>query len=154
DADSQSVRDHDRAHRRAARPHRRLHRATCRSVAQLNSRMQAQRGAKPPIGVIYNTSMNRPDAALALATLNAFEGKREARIGSVCVVGSGLNAAIYCDIVNRFYVTGSPPNANSALPVGLAAESPLPADPPMVLAAVERKNERGQPQYARSIRKL
>ena len=83
-------------------------------------------------GVIYNTSMSRPDAALALAALYGFEGKRESRIGAVCVTGAGLNTAIFCDIVARFYQLGPPRNANQSLPVGLAAVDPLPPDSPMV----------------------
>jgi purine nucleosidase len=109
---------------------------------------------KQPLGVIYNTSMNRPDTALALAALNVLEGKRESRIGSVCVVGAGLNTAIFCDIVTQVYQFGAPRNGNSALPVGLAAVEPLPPDPPMVKLAVERKNDQGEPQYKRTIRKL
>jgi hypothetical protein len=111
-------------------------------------------GGKPPIGVIYNTSMNRPDAALALAELYGFEGKRESRMGSVCVVGAGLKAAIFCDMVCRFYQLVPLRNANQTLPVGLAAVDPLPADPPMVKPAVERKDEKGDSRYAHSINKL
>src|SRR4051812_46667853 len=105
--------------------------------------------AKPPLGVIYNTSMNRPDAALALALLYAFEGKRESRIGSVCVTGAGLNTAIYCDIVAKFYQLGPPRNANQILPVGLAAVDPLPPDPPMVRPAVEH-----DPPYPHTVKRL
>jgi hypothetical protein len=105
-------------------------------------------GGKQPIGVIYNTSMSRPDAALALAELYAFEGKRESRMGSVCVVGAGLNTAIFCDLVARFYQAGPPRNANQVLPVGLAAVDPLPPDSVMVKTAVERT------EYARTVRKL
>src|SRR5690348_7292158 len=90
--------------------------------------------AKPPLGIIYNTSMDRPDAALALAVLYAFEGKRDSRMGSVCVVGSGLQTAIYCDILAKFYQLGPQRNANQVLPVGLAAVDPLPPDSPMVTA--------------------
>ena len=104
-------------------------------------------GGPQPLGVVYNTSMSRPDAALALAELYGFQGKREARIGSVCVTGSGLNAAVFCDIVMRFYTLGPPRNANQVLPVGLAAVEPLPPDPPMVRAAVAGS-------YARSVKKL
>src|SRR5207249_906376 len=92
---------------------------------------------------------NRPDAALALALLYGFEGKRESRMGSVCVVGAGLNTAIYCDIVARFYQLGPLRNANQILPVGLAAVEPLPPDPPMVRPAVEH-----QPEYVHSIKRL
>jgi len=111
-------------------------------------------GGKPPLGVIYNTSMSRADSALALAELYGFEGKRESRMGAVCVVGAGLGAAIYCDMVGRFYQLGAMRNSNSVLPVGLAAVDPLPADPAMVGPAVSRKNEKGEPQYVHSIRKV
>jgi purine nucleosidase len=111
-------------------------------------------GGKQPIGVVYNTSMNRPDAALALAELYGFEGKREARMGSVCVVGAGLNTAIFCDMVGRFYQLGAARNGNQLLPVGLAAMEPLPPDPKMVKPAVERKDEKGEARYPHSVNKL
>src|SRR3954447_22800916 len=104
-------------------------------------------GGPQPLGVVYNTSMSRPDAALALAELYGFQGKREARIGSVCVTGAGLNAAVFCDIVTRFYLPGPPRNANQLLPVGLAAVDPLPPDPPMVRGVVSGK-------YERTVKKL
>lgn len=112
------------------------------------------RGGKQPIGVIYNTSMSRPDAALALAALYGFEGKRESRMASVCVVGAGLKTAIFCDMVFRFYSPGPARNGNQSLPVGLAAVDPLPPDSRMVLPAVDRKNEKGEPQYPHSVKKL
>src|SRR3954453_23388602 len=99
-------------------------------------------GGPQPIGVVYNTSMSRPDAALALAELYGFQGRREARIGSVCVTGAGFNAAVFCDIVSRFYTLGPPRNGNQLLPVGLAAIDSLPPDPPMVRAAVAGAYER------------
>ena len=111
-------------------------------------------GGKQPIGVIYNTSMTRPDAALALAELYGFEARRESRIGSVCVVGAGLQAAIFCDMVGRIYTPGPVRNGNQSLAVGLAAVDPLPPDPAMVKPAVERKTDQGEPQYVHSIRKL
>jgi hypothetical protein len=111
-------------------------------------------GGKQPLGVIYNTSMNRPDAALALAELYGFEGKRESKMGAVCVNGAGLNTAIFCDMVYRFYTLGPARNANQSLPVGLASVDPLPPDAQMVKSALERKNEKGQPQYAHNVSKL
>lgn len=98
---------------------------------------------KAPPGVVYITSMSRPDAALALAMLYGFQGKRESRMGSVCVNGSGLGAAIFCDIVYHFYTLGPARNANDVLPVGLAADEPMPADPPMVKAALAAPYVRG-----------
>jgi hypothetical protein len=57
-------------------------------------------------------------------------------------------------MVSRIYQLGPPRNANQSLPVGLAAVDPLPPDPPMVKAAVERKDEKGEPRYAPSVNKL
>lgn len=110
----------------------------------------------PPIGVVYNTSMARPDAALALAALYVSASRRDSRMGAVCVTGAGLDTAIFCDIVSRFYAGGQgrAPSSNNALPVGLAAVSPMPPDPPMVEAAVLRKQPNGSPQYARTIQKF
>jgi len=104
--------------------------------------------------VIYNTSMTRPDAALALAELYGFEDKRESRVGSVCVVGAGLKTAIFCDMVDRMYKPGPERNGNQELAVGLAAVTPLPPDSSMVQPAVDRKNEKGEPQYAHGIAKV
>ena len=112
------------------------------------------RGAPAPIGIVYNTSMARPDAALALAALYAFGIRRQARVNAVCVAGAGLDTAIYCDIVNRFYTPGNVRSSNQWPPVGLAAVSPLPPDSPMVKPAVARTEANGQPTYARSIRRV
>jgi hypothetical protein len=114
---------------------------------------QARGPVMAPIGVVYNTAMARPDAALALAALYLFDNKRQARLGAVCVAGSGLNTAIFCDIVARFY-SGPARNGNQALAVGLPDVRPMPADPPMVKPALERKKPNGEPQYLRSIRQL
>ena len=40
-------------------------------------------GAPAPIGIVYNTSMTRPDAALALAALYAFSIRRQSRVNAV-----------------------------------------------------------------------
>ena len=80
---------------------------------------------KAPQGVVYITSMSRPDAALALAMLYEFQGKRESRMGSVCVNGSGLGSAIFCDIVYHFYALGPARNANDVLPTGLGSDGPM-----------------------------
>jgi hypothetical protein len=112
------------------------------------------RGGPAPIGIVYNTSMTRPDAALALAALYGFANRREARVGAVCVAGAGLATAVYCDVVNRFYTPGPPRTGTPALPVGRAAASPLPPDSPMVQPAVARLGDNGEPLYARSIYKV
>jgi hypothetical protein len=108
-----------------------------------------------PIGVVYNTAMNRPDAALALGALHVSGSRRESRIGAICVSGAGFGAAVFCDLVATFYASGGRlPNSNQALPIGLAAMTPLPPDPPMVNAAIDRKGENGEPVFARTVRKV
>ncbi len=86
-------------------------------------------------GVIYITTMNRPDAALALGMLYTLQSRHELRMGAVCVEGSGFGAARFCDILYRFYMPGHPRNANEVLPTGFAVAS-LP-DPPMVKPALQ-----------------
>jgi hypothetical protein len=109
------------------------------------------RGNQPSSGVIFNTAMDRPDAALALAALYVSASRLESRVNGVCIGGAGLDAAVFCDIVARFYGP-APRSSNTTLPIGLAAVTPLPAGPPMVAPAIARKKEGGDPQYARGIR--
>jgi hypothetical protein len=98
--------------------------------------------------------MSRPDAVLALAMMYGMQGKREASIGAVSINGAGLGAAIFCDVVQRFYTPGPEHNGNQTLMPGLAADGPLAADSPLVRAAIDRKNDKGEPQYVRSIRRV
>jgi hypothetical protein len=107
-----------------------------------------------PIGVVYNTSMARADAALGLAALHVSSSRRESRIDGVCVTGSGFDAAVFCDIVARFYGQGRPPSSNSVLPIGFAPETPALPNPPMVATAIARTRADGQPQYVRTIQRL
>jgi hypothetical protein len=108
-----------------------------------------------PPGVVYNTSMTRPDAALALAALYVSASRRQTRVDGVCITGSGLDAAIFCDVVGRFYTgQGRAPGSNAVLPVGFPADAPIPANPPMVKAAITRMRPDGQPQYARGVQKV
>jgi hypothetical protein len=109
----------------------------------------------PPVtGVIYNTTMSRPDAALSLALLYGFEGKREARVASIAITENSLGAALFADSVFRFYQLGPIPNANRALPIGLAADKPFPPDSKPVQAVLSRLDERGEPVYKRGIRRV
>ena len=111
---------------------------------------------KQPLGVLYNTSVSRPDAVLALALLYGFEGKREARMTAIAVNDAGLEAAIFCDILVQFYTLrgGTPMNSNRFLPVGLVAKNPLPPSPIMLKDAVEKNNEKGEPLYTRTIKRI
>lgn len=111
-------------------------------------------GPAPVVGIVYNTTMSRPDAALALALLYGLEGKREARVASIAVTENGFAAAAFADAVFRFYQLGPAPNANRVLPVGLAADNPLPPDAPFVKAILDRVDDQGQPVYRRGIRRV
>jgi hypothetical protein len=117
---------------------------------------QEPKGGPAPIGVVYDTSMARPDAALALAALYVSQSRRESRMGAICVTGAGLDTAIFCEIVGRFYAAGPgrTPSSNSVLPIGLPAIAATAPTTPMVEAVVRRKQPNGDPQYVRSIQKV
>ena len=108
----------------------------------------------PVVGVVYNTTLSRPDAALALALLYGLEGKRESRVASIAVTENSLGAAMFADAVFRFYQLGPMPNANRTLPIGLAADKRLPPDPPFVQAVLERTDDKGEPLYGRGLRRV
>jgi hypothetical protein len=114
--------------------------------------MQAA-AASSPIGIVYNTSVARPDAALALAALYSLATRNQLRVGSVCVSGAGLGAAIFCDMVGRMYYPGAR-GSNTVLPIGLATTNPPAPDPAMIKPALERMRPVGGPQYVHSIQKL
>jgi hypothetical protein len=107
-----------------------------------------------PIGVVFNTSMTRPDAALALAALYVSASRREARVDGVAVTGAGFDAALFCDIVARFYTGQARPSSNNVLPIGFPDDAAATPNPPMVERAVTRTRDDGQPQYARAIRSV
>ena len=115
---------------------------------------QEPRAFPAPAGVVYNTTMARADAALALGALYVSASRREARVGGICVSNAGLDAAIFCDIVARFYTGQSrTPSSNAVLPIGFAAASP-PTSAPMVETVVAKKREDGAPRYVRSIHRI
>lgn len=87
-----------------------------------------------PIGIVYNTSMQRPDAALALTALYVMERRNESRLGSVCVAGASLNTAVFCDMIARVYAPIAR-NGNQELAVGLAVEQDAP-DSAMIKTAI------------------
>ncbi len=105
-----------------------------------------------PVGVVYNTSMARADAALALAALYVSASRRDARVDGICVTGSGFDAAVFCDIVARVYTGQTRPSSNSVLPIGFADGAS--AAPAMVERAVKRRRDDGQPQYSRSVQSV
>jgi hypothetical protein len=111
-------------------------------------------GPPPVVGIIYNTTMSRPDAALSLALLYGFEGKREGRVASIAITENSFGAAVFADTVFRFYQLGQIPNANRVLPIGFAADKPQQADSAVVKAVIDKTNEKGEPLYRRGIRRV
>jgi hypothetical protein len=117
--------------------------------------MMQEPGAPPaPIGVVYNTSMTRPDAALAVAAMYVASSRREARVNAICVNGPSLDAAIFCDIVARFYTGTNRPSSNTALPIGFDSSTQDTSSPQMVEAVVKKAKSDGQPRYVRSIQRV
>lgn len=114
-----------------------------------------QFGGPPPVtGIVYNTTLSRPDAALSLALLYGLEGKREARVASIALTESSLAAATFADAVYRFYQLGPLANANRVLPIGLAADRPLPADPEVFRNVLARIDEKGESRWKPGVRRV
>jgi hypothetical protein len=89
--------------------------------------MQFPSGAKPPVGIVFDSGMNRIDDVLALAMLHGFDGKEEARIAAVTISTPSLEAAQFCDAVRAFYAsatTGMAAIFAHHMPVGLADGKP------------------------------
>jgi hypothetical protein len=114
---------------------------------------QEPKAPPAPVGVVYNTSMARVDATLALAALHIASSRRQARVNGVCVTGSSFEAAVFCDIVARFYTGTRAPSSNTALPIGFSAD-PGARNPLLIEAAVTRTRPDGQPQYIRMIQRV
>jgi len=89
--------------------------------------MQFPAAAKPPVGIVFDSAMARPDDVLALAMLHGFQGAGQARIAAIAVSSGDLRAARFCDAVNRFYAsatTGAAAMFRRFPPIGLAQASP------------------------------
>jgi hypothetical protein len=69
--------------------------------------MQFPFGAKPPVGIVFDSAMEHADDVLALAMLHGFDGKEQARIAAVCVSSGDLQAAQFCDALNHFYASAT-----------------------------------------------
>ncbi|MGH9962227.1 MAG: nucleoside hydrolase, partial [Pyrinomonadaceae bacterium] len=120
--------------------------------------MQFPRQEKPPVGIVFDCDMgNRIDDALALALLYGFDGKNEARVVSVSVSKSNLQAAAFCEVVGRFYagaVSGAFVSFRRTLPVGLSTDARMPEDTPMLTVPLSKRDGEGKLVYDHSILKL
>jgi len=105
--------------------------------------MQFQSHGKPSVGIVFDADLgNTIDDALALAMLFGFQGKNESRVLSVSTTKSSLNAAIFADVLVRFY-TGEPGPFGGAMPIGLCLSGKMAAPNPMLDAVA------GNAKYAR-----
>ncbi len=110
--------------------------------------MQFQPQGKPPVGMVFDADLgNTIDDALALAMLFGFQGKNESRVLSVSTTKNSLQAAVFADVLVRFY-TGEPSPFAGAMPIGLALSGKM-AAPNAMLEAVT-----GNPKYPRNIVKM
>ncbi|HXB74759.1 MAG TPA: nucleoside hydrolase [Candidatus Acidoferrales bacterium] len=119
--------------------------------------MQFPGQEKPPVGIVFDTGLSGVDDALAMALLFGLDGKREVRVVSMSVSRSNLQAAIYCDVVGRFYagaVSGAIGFGGRTLPVGMATDGRQTAEEPLFAAPLARKTVEGKPAYASDIHRL
>jgi len=120
-----------------------------------------QRGpaVRPPIGIAFDGDLgNRIDAILAVAMLNGFTAKTEARRISLSVSRPSLTSAQIADVVAGFY-RGRPAGAATG-GVGAITEGMLgmpeggPAvtsDKPVLATTLEKKSADGSPVYTSAI---
>jgi hypothetical protein len=108
---------------------------------------------KPSVGIVYDSDLgNTIEGVLALSTLYGFQGKNESRVIAVSTTKPCLNAAIFADILVRFY-TGDPgPFGGGPTPIGLTIGKGSPSTPspdtPMMTAVL------GKPAYQRNIHQM
>src|SRR5882762_7276168 len=109
--------------------------------------MQFQPQGKPPLGIVFDADLgNTIEGALALASLHGFQGKSESRVIAVSTTKPSLNAAIFADILVRFY-TGDPGPFGGPTPIGLTLGKPT-QDTPFMTEII------GKPAYQRGIKEM
>ena len=119
--------------------------------------MQPAITTRPTVGVMFDTAFSHVDDALAMALLFGFDGKGDVRVVSVSVSRSNLQAAIFCDVVGRFYagaVSGAIGFNGRTLPVGLADGGKLKQDLPLFTAPLAKRDAGGKPLYASDIHEM
>jgi hypothetical protein len=114
--------------------------------------------ARPPIGIALDGDLgNRIDAMLAVAMLNGFTAKAEARRISLSVSQPSLIAAQLADVVATFYrgrPAGAPTGGVGAITEGMIGmpEGRGPAeDKPALAALLAKKAADGTPLYSSPI---
>lgn len=112
--------------------------------------MQARGGAaRPPIGVAFEGDLGyRIDAVLALAMLQGFVGKGEARSVATAVSRPSIRSAQVADAVGGFY---SPRPAGGSLMVGMPEGPAAPSDTPPIAALLAKRGADGSQPYTSTI---
>ena len=117
--------------------------------------------ARPPIGIAFDGDLgNRLDAIMAVAMLNGFTAKTEARRISLSVSRPSLIAAQLADVVSNFY--RAPPPAGRGGGVGAITEGMIgmpeggaPADDtPVFGQMLSKKAADGTPLYTSTVNGL
>ena len=104
--------------------------------------------ARPPIGIAFESDFGqRIDAVLAVALLNGFATKTEARSISISISRPSLKTAQLADVISSFYFARAPL-------IGVPEGSPPADDSPALAAALSQKAGDGAPRYTSSIKRL
>src|SRR5262245_17295061 len=115
---------------------------------------QAGRGTvKPPMGIAFDGDLgNRIDAVLAVAMLNGFAAKGEARRITLSISRPSLKAAQVADVISGFYAGRviTPTGGVGQNPEGMIGmpETGTPDDSPVLAAILSKKGPDGTPVYA------
>src|SRR5690349_393265 len=126
--------------------------------------MPQGRGAavKPPMGIAFEGDLgNRIDALLAVAMLNGFTSKNEARRITLCISRPSLKAAQVADVVSSFYSpraiagpggggVGGNPEGMIGMPEGPSFLTDTPAFAPLLL----KKTPEGAAEYSSPVAKV
>jgi hypothetical protein len=116
--------------------------------------MQARGGgaARPPIGIAFEGDLGaRIDAMLAVAMLNGFVSKAEARTVALCISRASLKTAQLADVVSSFYATRP---AGTPSTIGVPDGSASSDDPPLAAATLSQSTADGAPRYKSAISRL
>jgi len=117
--------------------------------------VQPRQTEKPVVGIVYDTALNRVDDALAMALLYGLDGKKEERFVSVSISRNNVKAAIYSDVIGRFYagaVSGAIGFNGRTLPIGMADSSALKEDLPFFTKPLDETLLDGKPAYTSDIK--
>ena len=127
--------------------------------------MAQQRGrgnVKPAIGIAFEGDVgSRIDAVLAIAMLNGFSAKGEARRITLGIPRASLKAAQLADVVSSFYSGraiagpgGGGVGGNPEGMIGMPEGKSFADDAPLLSAALAKKFPDGSPAYTSSVTRV